>query len=313
MSENQNESEAMVEGRSGSARENAAYERLMADFADQGISSGAIGRSSISDQVPLGSSSKEQNGLPSLEISGDGKAAAGKDEVDPNSNASVLREMRKIAETGKEPKLGGGGLSEEEKDTNSQVLKDARALPELGAGKYHNNDIPLNPPFKSGDDSTSKQGGGGGGGVAEQSEMKKLHMDPDDPNFLSPPETNPDPEHEHWYVPGINLKEGETKFPTGDRLEIKDGKQTLTAPDGTKIEVDRDGKVKIEGKVQSVEIADDGSRTITLNDGSKVKIAKHGISQIARGEHTVRIRPLPAQKDPAEDDPWRRNADSRKK
>lgn len=83
--------------------------------------------------------------------------------------------------------------------------------------------------------------------------------------------------------------EGSHDFKTGDRLVVKDGKETLVTPSGDIFTVDQHGKVKVEGDVKAVETSPKGNQTYTMADGAKITVGHSGITSIERGGRTVNL------------------------
>jgi archaellum component FlaG (FlaF/FlaG flagellin family) len=78
--------------------------------------------------------------------------------------------------------------------------------------------------------------------------------------------------------------EGQFKTNTGDVLEIKDGKQTLTTADGKNFVVGKDGSISGDA-VTSIKASKDGKeREVTLSDGTSIKLDQEGIARI---EHPI--------------------------
>lgn len=98
--------------------------------------------------------------------------------------------------------------------------------------------------------------------------------------------------------------EGEHKIPTGDKIKRdKDGKETLTTPNGDRLTVNPDGTYTTKGNVKSITSNREGNeRTVTFADGSQVTFGRDGIRQVARKEKTVNfVTPkfeAPEQEDP---------------
>lgn len=81
--------------------------------------------------------------------------------------------------------------------------------------------------------------------------------------------------------------EGAHDFKTGDRLVVKDGKETLVTPSGDIFTVDQYGKVKVEGEVKAVETSPKRNQTYTMADGAKITVGPSGITSIERDGRTV--------------------------
>ena len=78
--------------------------------------------------------------------------------------------------------------------------------------------------------------------------------------------------------------EGKYETNTGDKLEYKDGKQTLITNAGNTLEVDRNGNVTGDG-INSIKASKDGKeRIVTMDDGTTVVLDNRGI---ARVEHAL--------------------------
>jgi len=87
--------------------------------------------------------------------------------------------------------------------------------------------------------------------------------------------------YERSIIGGIPYNiEGKFKTNTGDALEIKDGKQTLTTADGKTFVVDKDGSISGDA-VTSIKASKDGKeREVTLSDGTSIKLDRSGIARI---------------------------------
>lgn len=83
--------------------------------------------------------------------------------------------------------------------------------------------------------------------------------------------------------------EGTHDYKTGDRLVVKDGKETLVTPSGDIFTVDQNGKVKVEGDVKAVETNAKGFQTYTMSDGAKIGVGPMGIASIERNGRTVNL------------------------
>lgn len=83
--------------------------------------------------------------------------------------------------------------------------------------------------------------------------------------------------------------DGSHDLKTGDRLVIKDGKETLVTPNGDIITVNKDGSVKVEGEVKEVSIDKDGNQVYTMADGAKVTIGKDGIRSVERDHQKAHL------------------------
>lgn len=83
--------------------------------------------------------------------------------------------------------------------------------------------------------------------------------------------------------------EGAHDFKTGDRLVVKDGKETLVTPSGDIFTVDQAGKVKVEGEVKGVEVSPKGGQVYTMADGAKITVDRSGISSIERNGRTINL------------------------
>ena len=106
----------------------------------------------------------------------------------------------------------------------------------------------------------------------------------------------------------VEKTDGTHDFKTGDRLVVKDGKETLSTPNGDVVTVGKDGSVKIEGDVKEVENKN-GQQVYTMADGATITIGKYGISEITRDGRTVtlaeplRMKLRPILGEPIKD-PW---------
>ncbi|MBX9572048.1 MAG: hypothetical protein K2X77_24360 [Candidatus Obscuribacterales bacterium] len=81
--------------------------------------------------------------------------------------------------------------------------------------------------------------------------------------------------------------EGTHDFKTGDRMVVKDGRETLVTKNGDIFRVDQNGKVTVEGDVKGVEVGPKGTQTYTMADGAKVTIDSSGITSIARDNRHI--------------------------
>lgn len=81
--------------------------------------------------------------------------------------------------------------------------------------------------------------------------------------------------------------EGTHDFKTGDRMVVKDGRETLVTKSGDIFRVDPNGKVTVEGDVKGVEVGPKGTQTYTMADGAKVTIDSSGITSIARDNRHI--------------------------
>lgn len=137
----------------------------------------------------------------------------------------------------------------------------------------------------------------------EGSGKERLHSNPDGID-IKPTQDGPRSENESWYLKGVGKGgEGSHDLPTGDRIERDhEGNETLTTPDGSRLEVNADGTYHLDGNVNSVEENPDGSRSVTFADGSKVRFGANGIQQVSRGEKMVKfVTPGAGLKDPEEE------------
>lgn len=83
--------------------------------------------------------------------------------------------------------------------------------------------------------------------------------------------------------------EGMHDLQTGDRLVVKDGKETLVTTNGDVITVNKDGSVKVEGEIKEVSVDQDGNQVYTMSDGAKVRIGKDGISSVERNHQRASL------------------------
>ena len=86
--------------------------------------------------------------------------------------------------------------------------------------------------------------------------------------------------------------DGDHILPTGDRMQRKNGQETLTTPNGDTVTVNSDGTFKTTGDVRKINENKDGTHTITYGDGSRVTIGKDGVQRVERGNDRVRFRQL---------------------
>jgi hypothetical protein len=96
----------------------------------------------------------------------------------------------------------------------------------------------------------------------------------------------------HWDRPTMK-SDGSHDLRTGDRLVVKDGKETLVTPSGDIVTVNKDGSVKVEGEVKEVSVDQNGNQVYTMADGAKITIGKHGISSVERNhERATLMKPF---------------------
>ena len=91
-----------------------------------------------------------------------------------------------------------------------------------------------------------------------------------------------------WH--GITTKtDGTHDLRTGDRLVVRDGKETLVTPTGDIVTVNKDGSVKVEGAVKEVSVDKDGNQVYTMSDGAKITIGKSGINSVSRDGESAHL------------------------
>ncbi len=86
--------------------------------------------------------------------------------------------------------------------------------------------------------------------------------------------------------------DGDHILPTGDRIQRKDGQETLTTPNGDTVTVNPDGTFRTTGDVRKMTENKDGTHTITYGDGSKVTVGRNGIEKVERGNDRVKFHDL---------------------
>ena len=97
----------------------------------------------------------------------------------------------------------------------------------------------------------------------------------------------------HSYYKGIGKGgDGDHILPTGDRIERKDGRETLTTPDGSTLTVNPDGTFKTTGNVSKISENQNGSHTVTYGDGSTVTFGKNGVEKVERGNTRAEFKSL---------------------
>ena len=92
------------------------------------------------------------------------------------------------------------------------------------------------------------------------------------------------------FIPPVEKTGGTHDLKTGDRLVMRDGKETLVTPSGDIITVRQDGGVNIEGDVKEVS-NHNGHQVYTMRDGATITVGKDGISEIKRDGKIVFLTP----------------------
>lgn len=83
--------------------------------------------------------------------------------------------------------------------------------------------------------------------------------------------------------------DGTHDLKTGDRLVVKDGKETLVTPNGDVVTVGKDGEVKVEGEIKSVTVDPEGRQVYTMSDGARITVGNDGISSVERNGRTTQL------------------------